>query len=146
MVVKELEECFAPQLPVDRHEVETAEVSRFSRFDGLLPSQLFSFQGTREDVFPALVHDDIFVSVNFDSPIVPGNRELAVGPELFGHYDCIHFLKFICPFIRDILAGDSFVFENEFNYVQSIEAVVLLEYLGYVVKYFFCHFFFLLGT
>ena len=85
MVFKELEERIAPQLLVDWHEVGTAEVSRLSGFDGLVPSLNFRFKRALEDVVATFIDNDIFVFVNFDSPIVPSDGELAVDPELFGH-------------------------------------------------------------
>ena len=91
MVFKELEERISSQLLVDRHEVGTAEVSRLSGFDGLVSSRFYRFTRALEDVVAALVDDNIIMPIKSDAPVVSGNGELAIGPELFGHYDCIHF-------------------------------------------------------
>ena len=67
MGLDEFDEFIAPQLPVNRHEIGTAQIRRFPGFDGLCPSGLFRFIRTFEYVMAAFVNDDIFIAIEFDS-------------------------------------------------------------------------------
>ena len=73
MGLDEFDEFIASQLPVNRHEIGTAQIRRFPGFDGFFPSGLLRFMRTFEYVMAAFVNNNVLMAIEFDSTIISGD-------------------------------------------------------------------------